>query len=181
MRERQLIPMEVAGNVVAGAVPLLLEDPDIDESFGWWRPEAGGRPPGRWSAVEGTRLFAVAERGEGIIGLAALTNIRREERYARVSCAVASRHRLGGAGHWAMTEVIRLGVRLDGVRHLETCVRASNETSRRVLESLGFLPLVAPSFPREEGHPGSHVYLRLDLPSSARGHFLLTPRRALCA
>ncbi|MFP2912793.1 hypothetical protein ACLESD_48860, partial [Pyxidicoccus sp. 3LFB2] len=89
MRERQLIPIEVAGSAVSGAVELLLEDPDIGEVFWWWRPETATRPPGPWSSAEGTRLFAVAEKGAGIIGLAALSNIRREERYARLSCAVA--------------------------------------------------------------------------------------------
>ncbi|MCP3136182.1 GNAT family N-acetyltransferase [Pyxidicoccus xibeiensis] len=189
MRERQLIPIEVAGSAVSGAVDLLLEDPDIAEVFWWWRPELGKRPPGLWSAAEGTRLFAVAEKGNGIIGLAALSNIHREERYARLSCAVAAPYRLAGAGHWATAETVRRGVRLDGLRHLETSVRSSNDTARRVLESLGFRALGTPAFPGTEAAPGSHVYLRLDLPSDPKGHFLMAPggavkapaRAALCA
>ncbi|MFP2930178.1 GNAT family N-acetyltransferase [Pyxidicoccus sp. 3LG] len=175
MRERQLIPIEVAGSAISGAVKLLLEDPDIGEVFWWWKPETGTRPPGLWSAVEGTRLFAVAEKGSGIIGLAALSNIHREERYARLSCAVAAPYRLAGAGHWATAETIRRGVRLDDLRHLETSVRASNDTARQVLESLGFRSLDVPTFPRTEPSRGGHIYLRLDLPADPKGHFLMAP------
>ncbi|WXH28955.1 hypothetical protein WA016_02902 [Myxococcus stipitatus] len=181
MRERQLIPMDVAGAEVSGAVRMLLEEPDIEEVFGWWKPESGGRPPGRWSAAEGTRLFAVAERGVGIIGLAALTNIRREEQYARVSCAILGEHRQNGAGHWSMTELIRRGVRLDALRRLETCVRAGNTSSRVLLESLGFRPLDVPGFPTDNAPIGSYVYLRLDLPAASPGYFPRGVSRRLCA
>lgn len=181
MRERQLIPMEVAGAAVSGAARMLLEEPDIEEFFGWLRPEAGGNPPGRWSAAEGTRLFAVAERGSGIIGLAALTNIRREERYARVSCAIAPEYRREGVGRWTMTELIRQGVRLDGLRHLETCVRAGPGTSLPLMESLGFRALEVPGFPPMEAQPGGYVYLRLDLPAESREQAPRAPLRVLCA
>lgn len=188
MPDRQLIPMEFAGSAVSGAVSLLLEDPDLGEVFWWWKPEAGGRPPGRWSAAEGTRLFAVAEKGSGIIGLAALSNIRREERYARLSCAVAAPYRLSGAGHWATAETIRRGVRLDGLRHVETCVRAANETARRALEALGFRALEGASMPGLDTPPGGYRSLRLDLPEEPKRHFLMrpdaaarVPARALCA
>ncbi len=188
MPDRQLIPIEVAGSAVSGAVSLLLEDPDLGEVFWWWKPEAGGRPPGPWSAAEGTRLFAVAEKGSGIIGLAALSNIRREERYARLSCAVAAPYRLSGAGHWATAETIRRAVRLDGLRHVETCVRATNETARRALEALGSRALEVSSMPGVEAPPGGYRYLRLDLPAEPKSHSLMRPdmsgrarARALCA
>lgn len=176
MRERQLIPIEVAGSAISGAVSLLLEDPDIGEVFWWWRPELATRPPGRWSAAEGTRLFAVAEKGSGIIGLAALSNIRREERYARLSCAVAAPYRLAGAGHWAATETIRRGVQLDGLRHVEAFVSNSVDTARRVLESMGFRVRDSASSMLGEALPDSHLCLRLDLPASPRGHFLMAPQ-----
>ncbi|NMO16497.1 GNAT family N-acetyltransferase [Pyxidicoccus fallax] len=165
MRERQLIPIEVAGSAISSAVRLLLEDPDIAEVFGWLRPEPDAR---QWSGAEDTRLFAVAERGSGIIGLAALSDIRREERSARLSCAVAAPYRLSGAGHWAATEAIRRGVRLEDLRHVDAYVREGHDTARRVLESLGFRA-------RQEGAPEGHLHLRLDLPNDSRGHFLMAP------
>src|SRR4051812_7610577 len=91
MHERQLIPIEVAGSAISGAVDLLLEDPDIGEVFWWLRPESGAPLAG---PIRGTRLFAVAEKGCGIIGLAALSNIDGEAQYARLSCAVAAPYRL---------------------------------------------------------------------------------------
>lgn len=181
MRERQLIPMEVAGAAVSGAARMLLEEPDIEEFFGWLRPDAGGNPPGRWSAAEGTRLFAVAQRGSGIIGLAALTNIRREERYARLSCAIAPEFRREGVGHWTMTELIRHGARLDGLRHLETCVRAGSGASLHLMQSLGFHALEVPGFPLMDARPGGYVYLRLDLPAEPREQSSRAPLRVLCA
>ena len=174
MRERQLIPIEVAGSAVSSAVSLLLEDPDIAEVFGWLRSEPGTASRSGWSGAEGTRLFAVAEKGCGIIGLAALSNIRRGERYARLSCAVAAPYRLAGAGHWAATETIRRGVRLDGLRHVDAYVREDSFTARRVLESMGFRV-------REDGpeaSPEGHLRLRLDLPVDPKGHFLMAPRPA---
>jgi RimJ/RimL family protein N-acetyltransferase len=174
MRERQLIPMEVAGSAISSAVSLLLEDPDIAEVFGWLRPAEGSRASPRWSAPEGTRMFAVAEKGSGIIGLAALSRIRREERSARLSCAVAAPYRLAGAGHWAAAETIRRGVRLDGLRHVDVYVRADRDTARRVLESLGFRA-------REGAAPEGHLRLCLDLPEDARGHFLMAPPADLAA
>ncbi|MBZ4422914.1 GNAT family N-acetyltransferase [Myxococcus sp. RHSTA-1-4] len=168
MRERQLIPIEVAGSAVSSAVSLLLEDPDIAEVFGWLRPEPGAGPVNRWGAAEGVRLFAVAEKGSGIIGLAALSGIRREERHARLSCAVTAPYRLSGAGHWAAAETIRRGVRLDGLRHVDAYVRLGRDTARRVLESMGFRA-------REDGALEGHLRLRLDLPADSRGHFLMAP------
>ncbi|AKF84737.1 hypothetical protein MFUL124B02_03735 [Myxococcus fulvus 124B02] len=181
MQERQLIPMDVAGTAVLVAARMLLEEPDVEEFFGWWRPEAGGRPPGRWSAAEGTRLFAVAERGNGVIGLAALTNIRREEHYARVCCSILAQHRQNGAGHWTMSELIRQGVRLDGLRHLETSVRAGHTTSLVTLESLGFRRLDVSSHPSGDTSASGYVYLRLDLPSESAGYFPRVTARKLCA
>ncbi|WP_164017732.1 GNAT family N-acetyltransferase [Pyxidicoccus trucidator] len=175
MRERQLIPIEVAGSAISGAVSLLLEDPDIGEVFWWWRPETGTRTPGRWSAAEDTRLFAVAEKGSGIIGLAALSNIRREARYARLSCAVAAPYRLAGAGHWAASETIRRGVRLDGLRHVEAFVREGGDTARRVLESMGFRARESLATASDAATPAGHVCLRLDLPAEPKGHFLMAP------
>ena len=166
MRERQLIPIEVAGSAISSAVSLLLEDPDIAEVFGWLRPGSGTPLANRWSAAEGTRLFAVAEKGSGIIGLAALSDIRREERSARLSCAVTAPYRLSGAGHWAAAETIRRGVRLDGLRHVDAYVRVGSDTARRVLESMGFRV-------REDEAPEGQLHLRLDLPVDARGHFLM--------
>ena len=177
MRERQLIPIEVAGSAISGAVSLLLEDPDIGEVFWWWQPEADTHPPGPWNVAEGTRLFAVAEKGSGIIGLAALSNIRREECYARLSCAVAAPYRLGGAGHWATAETIRRGVQLYGLRHVEAFVREGSDTAaRRVLESMGFRARAFSSTAHGEAPPAHHVCLRLDLPADPRGHFLMAPQ-----
>ncbi len=176
MRERQLIPIEVAGSAISGAVSLLLEDPDIGEVFWWWQPEADTHPPGPWSVAEGTRLFAVAEKGSGIIGLAALSSIRREERYARLSCAVAAPYRLGGAGHWATAETIRRGVQLYGLRHVDAFVREGSDTARRVLESMGFRARELFSTAHGEAPPAHYVCLRLDLPANPRGHFLMAPR-----
>jgi RimJ/RimL family protein N-acetyltransferase len=169
MRERQLIPIEVAGSAFSSAVSLLLEDPDIAEVFSWlWLESENG-----WHAPAGTRLFAVAEKGSGIIGLAALSDIRREARYARLSCAVAAPYRLAGAGHWAATETIRRGVRLDGLRHVDAYVREDRDTARRVLESMGF---------RARGDaPEGHLRMRLDLPGDAKGHFLMAPPPAATA
>ncbi len=174
MRERQLIPMEVAGSAVSGAVRLLLEDPDLAEMFWWLEPE--------WRPTEGTRLFAVAEKGSGIIGLAALSNIRREQRQARLSCAVAAPYRLSGAGHWATLETLRRGVRLEGLRHVEACVPGHNETALRALEALGFR---VSETSHEDAPPGGYRSLRLDLPAEPRGPFVRTrvspAVRALCA
>lgn len=172
MHERQLIPIEVAGSAVSNAVDLLLEDPDIGEVFWWLRPETGALPAG---PMRGTRLFAVAEKGCGIIGLAALSNIDSEAQYARLSCVVAAPYRLAGAGHWATMETIRRGVRLDGLRHVETFVRAGNDTARRVLECMGFRAR-ASSFSPVDGPPPGHLCLRLDLPTDSKGHFLMAGR-----
>lgn len=169
MHERQLIPIEVAGSAISGAVDLLLEDPDIAEVFWWLRPETGTPPS---SPMRGTRLFAVAEKGCGVIGLAALSNIDCDARYARLSCAVAAPYRLAGAGHWAVTETIRRGVRLDGLRHVEAFVRAGNDTARRVLEAMGFRARVS-SFSPVDAPPPGHLCLRLDLPTDSKGHFLM--------
>jgi hypothetical protein len=169
MHERQLIPIEVAGSAISGAVDLLLEDPDIGEVFWWLRPESGAPLAG---PIRGTRLFAVAEKGCGIIGLAALSNIDSEAQYARLSCAVAAPYRLAGAGHWAATETIRRGVRLDGLRHVEAFVRAGGDTARRVLESLGFRARESSFSPVDVPPPG-HLCLRLDLPTDSKGHFLM--------
>ncbi|MCK8498987.1 MULTISPECIES: GNAT family N-acetyltransferase [Myxococcus] len=181
MHERQLIPMDVAGTAVLVAARMLLEEPDVEEFFGWWRPEAGGRPPGRWSAAEGTRLYAVAERGNGVIGLAALTHIRREEHYARVCCSIVAQHRQNGAEHWTLSELIRQGVRLDGLRHLETSVRAGHSTSLSTLESLGFRRLDVSGQLSDDMSPSGYVYLRLDLPSGSVGYFPRVTARNLCA
>ncbi|QSQ20646.1 GNAT family N-acetyltransferase [Pyxidicoccus parkwayensis] len=163
-----LIPLEVAGSAVSGAVGLLLEDPDLGEVFGWLRPEVGTPHDPRG----GTRLFAVAEKGCGVIGLAALSSIHREAGYARLSCAVAAPYRLSGAGHWAATELIRRGMRLEGLRHVEAFVHAGNDTARRVLESLGFRAQQTSVSPGEAPPPG-HLCLRLDLPTDSKGHFLM--------
>jgi hypothetical protein len=175
MPERQLIPIEVAGGAMTRAVSLLLEDPDIGEVFWWWRPEMGTHPARTWNTGEGARLFAVAEKGNGIIGLAALSNIRRDARYARLSCAVAEPYRLAGAGHWAATETIRRGVRLDGLRHVEAFVREDGTTARRVLESMGFRVREASLAATDVAAPARHLCLRLDLPEDAKGHFLMAP------
>lgn len=170
MPERMLIPMEVAGRAISSAVDLLLEDPDIGEVFGWLRRESG-------APASGTRLFAVAEKGSGVIGLAALSSIHREARCARLSCAVAAPFRLSGAGHWAAMELIRRGVQLEGLRHVEAFVPAGNDTARRVLESMGFRARETSCLPGEALPPG-HLCLRLDLPTDSKGHFLMGRARA---